>query len=71
MRQLIISDLDIPIYVDVNKAFQKQNPSIPRDMRFHYFLLDNDGKPLLIGNPITSDKSCVYYKRLLININNQ
>ena len=25
-------------------------------MRFHYFLLDNDGKPLLIGNPITSDK---------------
>lgn len=56
MRQLIISDLDIPIYVDVNKAFQKQNPSIPRDMRFHYFLLDNDGKPLLIGNPITSDK---------------
>lgn len=56
MRQLIISDLDIPIYVDVNKAFQKQNPSIQRDMRFHYFLLDNDGKPLLIGNPITSDK---------------
>lgn len=56
MRQLIISDLDIPIFVDVNKAFQKQNPSIPRDMRFHYFLLDNDGKPLLIGNPITSDK---------------
>lgn len=51
MRQLIISDLDIPIYVDVNKAFQKQNPSIPRDMRFHYFLLDNDGKTATYWKP--------------------
>lgn len=69
--QLIISDLDIPIYIDVNNIFQKQNPSIPRDLRFHCFLLNNDGKPLLVGNPITSDRIMRLLQTLTYNINNQ
>ncbi len=45
------------ILFDTLSVFQTINPSIPNDHRFHAFLLDKEGYPVFIGDP-------VYNKRL-------
>ncbi|MFA7359121.1 MAG: hypothetical protein WCZ67_07500 [Bacteroidales bacterium] len=47
---------EYPIYVDENRIFEKQNPTIPKDKRMHCFLLDKDNKVILIGNPTRNKK---------------
>jgi hypothetical protein len=47
---------EYPIYVDENRIFEEQNPTIPKNKRMHCFLLDKDNKVILIGNPIRNKK---------------
>jgi hypothetical protein len=42
----------VPIYVDSYGEFANLNKSIPSDIRFHCFLLDEKNKPKFIGNPL-------------------
>ena len=44
----------IPVYVDFERCFLDNK--IPEDVRFHSFLLDEDGHPVVVGNPISSDR---------------
>lgn len=46
----------IPVYIDPNDSFARINTNIPSDKRFHSFLIDGDGVPLLVGNPILNPK---------------
>lgn len=41
-----------PIIVDETGFFERLNPDLPSDNRFHSFLLDKDNKPLIIGDPV-------------------
>lgn len=43
-----------PIFVDTVNVFRKNNPHIPDDNRFHTFLLDEKGKVVLVGSPLTN-----------------
>ena len=49
-----------PIFVDTVNVFRKNNPHIPDDNRFHTFLLDEKGKVVLVGSPLTN----VYMRNL-------
>jgi hypothetical protein len=44
------------VYVDVNGSFMHSNPSIPSESRYHCFLIDENGYPFFVGNPLAGDK---------------
>lgn len=56
MASLMMQDFPYPIYVDFDGSFRKANSSMPEDKRFHSFLLDKDGHPVFVGNPIASEE---------------
>ena len=65
MASLMKQDFPYPIYVDFDGSFRKANRCIPEDKRFHSFLLDRDGHPVFVGNPVSSEKMHELFKRAL------
>ena len=55
VEQLIMLNFKYPLYIDTFGDFGKLNDCIPEDRRFHCFFINSDGKPVFIGNPITSE----------------
>lgn len=53
-NHIVIQNLPIPIYIDADGSFSKLNKSIPSDKRFHSFLIDDNNKPVFVGNPLTN-----------------
>lgn len=51
---LIERDLDFPVYIDHSGDFRRLNSFIPEDTRFHCFLMDKTGKPIFVGDPVSS-----------------
>lgn len=40
-----------PVFIDTSSDFLLNNPHIPRDNRFHIFLVDSSSVPVFVGNP--------------------
>ena len=57
--------LGYPIYLDESSELLRQNPSIPEDTRFQSFLLDPDGRVVLIGDPTTDYNMMKLYRQVL------
>ena len=57
--------LGYPIYLDETSELLRQNPSIPEDTRFQSFLLDPDGRVVLIGDPMTDYNMMKLYRQVL------
>ncbi len=55
-EQLGITNLKHCIYVDENTTFSKNNPQIPTSAFFHTFLLDEEKKVILVGDPTKNEK---------------
>ena len=49
----IVADQDykIPVYIDKEGTFLKDNPQIPYDWRYHSFFVDSFGKIVFVGDP--------------------
>ncbi len=62
-----ISDIDlgVPIYVDEESAFLTMNPAVPGDSRLHSFLVNRQGTPVLIGDPVLSPRIAELFERVL------
>lgn len=45
-----------PIYFDQEFSFRHFNPQIPPEHIFHTFLLDDDNKIILVGNPLRNER---------------
>lgn len=54
--QLMLINHTIPIYLDKNGSFAQLNYCIPTDQRFHSFLINETGKPVFVGNPLSNTK---------------
>lgn len=54
--QLMLINHTIPIYLDKNGSFAQLNNCIPTDQRFHSFLINETGKPVFVGNPLSNTK---------------
>ena len=48
--------METPVYIDVENTFLKDNPIIPSDPRMHSFLINSLGKPIFVGDPVSSEK---------------
>jgi len=49
-RNMQITQLNHPIYIDSLNAFRHANPSFPIESMFHTLLLDEENKVILVGN---------------------
>lgn len=49
-------DYPFPVYVDVENDFEKMNSFIPRNPRFHTFLVDRYNNPIIVGDPLAGEK---------------
>ena len=46
-------EVQVPLWLDLNNEFAIANAEkIPEDHRFHYFLLNEDYSPIVVGNPL-------------------
>lgn len=63
--ELEITDLQSSLYLDTAYVFKKHNPVIPKDTKYHSFLLDKESKIVFIGSPIDNEKIKNVYNRAL------
>ena len=54
------------IFYDIDGSFERLNPHLPENERFHTFLLNEENKIVLIGNPVHDEK---LKKRYLAELN--
>lgn len=49
----VIADMEyeIPVYVDMQNTFLRDNPSLQADSRLHSILVEADGTPVFAGDP--------------------
>lgn len=64
LRDLKHSVFPYPIYVSLNDEWAKAS-GIPEDSRFHTFLLDENGHPLLVGDPFASTRMMKLFNKTL------
>lgn len=57
-----------PALIDENGLFPAANPHIPADSRFHTFLLDKNGKVILIGDPVNNPPLWELYKSTITTL---
>lgn len=65
VKELVLNDFPYPVYVDYGGSFRKANACIPEDSRFHSFLLDRNGHPAFVGNPVASQKLWDLFEKAL------
>ena len=58
---------DIPIAIDTASRFEKINTHIPKDKRFHTFLLDSLGNVLFVGDPLSGESAAELFNKALSN----
>jgi hypothetical protein len=68
LRHLRLSYFDYPILLDSVGAFARANPQIPTDERLHTFLLDRDGKVVLVGDPSRNPELWELYKKTITEL---
>lgn len=68
IKRLMILDFPCSVYVDLDGSFRRATSCIPEDPRFHSFLLDKDGHPIFVGNPIASDSMSGLFDRALAKL---
>jgi len=62
LRTIEATQFDYPAFIDEKQAFATDNPHIPDDRRFHTFLLDKNGKVVLVGDPVNNPGLWELYK---------
>ena len=64
VQRIILQDFPYPLYVDVDGEFARRNV-IPKDLRFHNFLIDSEGKLRFVGNPNDNDQLMTIFLKAL------
>ena len=57
------------IFYDLDGSFERSNPNLPKDERFHTFLLDKNNKVILVGNPSLNIRLKKLYIRTFNKLN--
>ncbi len=60
--------LKYPVFIDEHQAFPAANPHIPADSRLHTFLLDKNGKVVLVGDPVNNPQLWELYKTTITEL---
>jgi hypothetical protein len=65
---LELSQFGYPVFLDEEGAFFAANGHIPSDSRFHTFLLDRDGRVVLVGDPLNNPGLWKLYKTTITQL---
>ena len=65
---LLLYRFDYPVLLDEKGAFPAANSQIPADGRFHTFLLDKNGKVVLVGDPVNNPALWELYKTTITEL---
>jgi hypothetical protein len=68
LMALDVSQFNYPVFIDESGLFPKANPHIPADNRFHTFLLDKNGKVVLVGDPVNNPALWELYKTTITTL---
>lgn len=55
------------VYIDTCHAFLQANPHIPDNELFHTFVINDEGKVLMVGNPFQNEKMESLFKKVIAN----
>lgn len=55
------------VYLDTCNAFLEANPQIPDNEMFHSFVINKEGKVLMVGNPFQNKKMEALFKKVIAN----
>lgn len=61
------TDLQSSIYEDTAHIFSSRNKMLPKDQRYHSFLLDKKLNVILVGSPIENEKVKRVYRKVINN----
>lgn len=50
------TNFDYPILIDTLGEFERLNPHLPKNQALHTFLLDENNRVILVGNPLRNKK---------------
>ena len=53
------------IFIDTCNAFISANPQIPDNELFHTFVINKEGKVLMVGNPFQNEKMEALFKKVI------
>lgn len=67
MQVLKGSKLKGDIFLDTCNAFLEANPQIPDNELFHTFVINKEGKVLMVGNPFLNEKMEALFKKVIAN----
>ena len=68
-NDLILSGFEYPVFLDSKGEFIRLNDNlIPKDSRFHVFLLNTEYRPVYVGDPTQSGKLWKIFLQTLENI---
>jgi len=62
---LILMELPYPVYLDSKGLFRFLNPLFPEDPRYHTIYSDQNGNPLLVGDPVHNPAVCTLFNELI------
>lgn len=68
VTNLRLQAYSFPVYIDKKDEFPALNPNIPREPRFHTFLLDRSDRVILVGDPLSSEPMRALFKSTLDNM---
>ena len=69
LEELLEAKYIFPVFVDQYGVFPEMNQHIPSSLNFYAFLLNEEGFPIFVGDPIysKSDKTFDLFKRIVDN----
>lgn len=67
-RLILSCGFQYPLYLDTNDDFLYLNPEFPKEEIFDSILIDSEGQPIFIGNPVRSIELWNTFKSALSTI---
>lgn len=67
-RKLCDARVEGTVYLDTCGAFLSANPQFPSSPLLHTFVMDRDGRVLLVGNPFRSERLMEMFKKVLAEV---
>ena len=66
-HELINARIKGTVYLDTCNVFLESNPQIPNNELFHTFVINKEGKVLMVGNPFQNEKMEALFKKVIAN----
>lgn len=60
------SNLKHPVFIDTTGVFMRKNSHIPKEQMLHTFLLDENNKVILVGDPVRNKRIYELFRKKVV-----